>query len=87
MSKEFLDATRDTVLKAAGQKGHRISRLAILADHLHLAFGAPYQHTPEEIALSYLNNLAYAHSEQPVYQFGYYVGTFGEYDMDAVRRR
>jgi len=85
-SEEFLDATRDMVLKAARQKGHRLSRLAILADHLHLTLGAPYEHAPEEIALSYLNNLAYSHRMQPVYQFGYYVGTFGEYDMDAVRR-
>ncbi len=85
-SEAFLDATRDTVLKAARQKGHRLSRLAILADHVHLTFGAPYERSPEEIALSYLNNLAYAHGMQPVYQFGYYVGTFGEYDMDAVRK-
>jgi len=54
---------------------------------VHLTLGAPYERSPEEIALSYLNNLAYAHGMQPVYQFGYYVGTFGEYDMDAVRRR
>jgi len=85
-SEAFLGATRDTVIKAARQKGHRLSRLAVLADHLHLSFGAPYERSPEEIALSYLNNLAYAHGMQAVYQFGYYVGTFGEYDMDAVRR-
>lgn len=30
---EFPDATRDMVLKAARQKGHRLSRLAILPDH------------------------------------------------------
>ena len=86
VSEGFLDATRDMVLKVARQKGHRLSRLAILADHVHLSFGAPYERSPEEIALSYLNNLAYGHGMQPVYQFGYYVGTFGEYDMDAVRR-
>ena len=43
--------------------------------------------SPEEIALAYMNNLAFAHGMRPVYQFGYYVGTFGEYDMAAVRRR
>ena len=50
-SEEFLDATRDMVLKAARQKGHRLSRAAILADHVHLTFGAPYERSPEEIAL------------------------------------
>lgn len=84
-SETFLDTTRDAVLKAARQKGHRLSRLAILADHVHLSLGAPYERSPEEIALSYLKNLAYAHGMQPVYQFGYYAGTFGEYDMNAVR--
>lgn len=86
VKEESLDATRDMVLKAARQKGHRLSRLAILADHVHLALGVTYERAPEEIVLSYLNNLAYTHGMQPVYQFGYYVGTFGEYDMAAVRR-
>ena len=84
-SEEFLDITRDTVLKAARKKGHRLARVAILADHLHMVFGASYDQTPEEIALAYLNNLAYAHGKRAVYKYGYYVGTFGEYDMDAVR--
>jgi REP element-mobilizing transposase RayT len=82
----FLNATRDRVLLMARQKGHRLSRLAILADHLHLAMGAPHEQSPEDIALGYLNSLSDAHGMQLVYQFGYYVGTFGEYDMNAVRQ-
>ena len=38
------------------------------------------------MALAYLNNLAYAHGMKEMYCRGYYVGTFGEYDMGAVRR-
>ncbi len=86
VSVEFLDATRDMVLKVARKKGHELSHLAILADHLHMTLKAPYECSPQEIALSYLNNLAYAHGLRPVYQYGYFVGTFGEYDMNAVRR-
>jgi hypothetical protein len=44
------------------------------------------QTSPEEVALKYLNNLAYAHDMQRLFQFGYFAGTIGPYDMDAVRR-
>ena len=40
--------------------------------------------SPEEVALSYLNNGAYACGMKPVFQFGYYAGTIGEYDRGAV---
>ncbi len=84
---QWLEATRDMAIKVAKKKGHRLSRLALLADHLHLTLGVHYAESPGDVALCYLNNLAYAHGMQAVYQFGYYVGTFGEYDMGAVRRR
>jgi REP element-mobilizing transposase RayT len=78
--------TRDTFCKATAKKGYRLSRLAILADHLHATLGCNYDESPEQIALSYLNNLAFAHGMKPIYQFGYFVGTFGEYDLGAIRR-
>jgi hypothetical protein len=45
------------------------------------------EHSPEEIAMGLLNNLAFALGQVYVWQPGYYAGTFSEYDMDAVRRR
>ena len=81
-----LATTRDMVLRAAEKKGHSISRLAILRDHLHMTVGFSWQESPADIALGYLNNLAYAHGMKPSLQYGYFVGTFGEYDSDAVRR-
>ena len=82
-----LAATRDMIIGAAAKKRHRLSRAAILADHVHLTLGAPYDESPQDVALGYLNNLAYAHGMKPRFRFGYYVGTFGEYDMGAVWRR
>jgi REP element-mobilizing transposase RayT len=81
-----LNTTRDTVIKAAAKKQHRLSRVALLADHLHLTLGGNERESPEEIALSYLNNLAFAHGMAPLYRYSYYVGTFGEYDLGAIRR-
>jgi hypothetical protein len=73
------------ILKASRAKGHRLCRAGILADHVHLLLGCNLTEAPQEVALGYLNNLAYAQQMRPVYQFGFYVGTVGEYDLGAIR--
>jgi REP element-mobilizing transposase RayT len=73
-----------TIERAAHKYGERLSRVAVLPDHIHLTMGCLIERSPEEIALGYLNNCAYACGMRPVFQFGYYVGTFGEYDRGAV---
>jgi len=83
---EELAVTRDMLFKVARQKGHRISRLALLPDHLHATIGCGFQESPEEVALSYMNNVAFAHGMKPIFCASYYVGTFGEYDMGVIRR-
>src|SRR4030095_13938989 len=83
---DHLVLTRDMFFKAARQKGHKLSRLALLPDHLHATLGCGYEEAPEEVALGYMNNLAFAHEMQPIFCASYYVGTFGEYDMGAILR-
>ena len=39
----------------------------------------------QEVALAFQNNLAYALGQARIWADTYYVGTFGEYDMSAVR--
>ena len=56
----------------------------MLADHVHLTLGCVVDQSPEDIVLSYLNNGAYALGMKPIFQFGYYKGTIGEYDRGAV---
>jgi REP element-mobilizing transposase RayT len=70
----------------ARKKGHSISTRSVMPDHLHLALRGNIEHSPEQIALAMMNNLAYAMGQKPIWQPGYYAGTFGEYDMNAVRR-
>jgi hypothetical protein len=72
------------ILKIARQRGHLLSRAAIVADHVHLALGCGIAVSPMEVALCYMNNLAYAMGMRPVFMFSYYVGTFGEYDRGVV---
>ena len=81
-----LQRTADMILKAARAKGHRLSRLSLLTDHVHFTAGMSYESTPEEIVLGYMNNIAFAQGMSALFSSSYYVGTFGEYDMNAVRR-
>ena len=47
--------------------------------------GCPLAAAPAEVALGFLNNLAYVYGMKAVFQFGAYVGTFGEYHQGAVK--
>ena len=79
--------TMDRLCSAiARKKGYAISTRSVMPDHLHLALRGNIEQSPEEIALAIMNNLAYAFKQNPIWQSSYYVGTFGDYDMDAVRR-
>jgi len=69
---------------AAKKHRHRLSRLAVLTDHMHFTIGCPIDQSPDEIALGYLNNAAFVYGMKPVFQYGYYVGTIGEYDRGAI---
>jgi REP element-mobilizing transposase RayT len=82
-----LTTLRDWTISIGRKKGYGISTLSVMPDHMHLALRGKIEHSPEEIALGFLNNLAYAFGQKPIWQPSYYVGTFGEYDMDAVRAR
>lgn len=75
---------RDSIPRIAQKWNWRISRAGILPDHIHIALGCSYDMAPDEVAISFLNNLAYVNGMRPVFQFGAYVGTFGEYDQRVV---
>ena len=79
-----LEQRRSMIIAAAARKQHLIGSGQILADHIHLALGCNLQESPRNVALSYLNNLAFTEGMRRVYEFGFYVGTFGEYDLGAV---
>ncbi len=83
----WLGRIRDQSFKIAQRKGHAISCLSVMPDHLHIAIRGNIEHSPHEIALTFQNNLAYALGQIRVWRYTYYVGTFGEYDMKAVRQR
>ena len=82
-----LSVIRDGCLKIAAKKDFRISRLAVLPDHVHVALDTPPEFSPAEVAGAFQNNLAYLLGNRRVWRDTFYVGTFGEYDMATVRLR
>ena len=80
---EVLSRVKSMVLAVATKKSYRLARAGILSDHVHLLLGCPFDVFPEDVALGFLNNFAFAHGMKPVYQFGGFVGTVGEYTNKA----
>lgn len=81
--------TAQTILKScravATKHRYGLSVASVMPDHLHLALqGAPGQ-SPEEVALCFQNNLAWSLGQVRIWEPNYYVGTTGEYTMQAVR--
>lgn len=72
--------------KVAAKKQCRMAIRAVMPDHVHIALRGNIENSPEEIALAFMNNIAFAFGQKAVFRPSYYVGTFGEYDMGAVRR-
>ncbi|MBN2216378.1 MAG: transposase, partial [Pirellulales bacterium] len=81
---DVLDTLGQMIDRVAAKYECRLSRVALLPDHMHMTMGCRIDRSPEEIALAYLNNLAFACGMKTVFQPGYYVGTIGEYDRGAV---
>ena len=77
---------RDGCLQIAAKKSLRVSRLAVMPDHLHVALGPPSDMAPVEVVGALQNNLAWMLGQRRVWRDGYYAGTFGDYDMGAVRQ-
>ncbi|MGB6041970.1 MAG: transposase [Pirellulales bacterium] len=81
---EVLSKLSRTIERVAVKHRHQLSRVGLLADHIHATMRCLVDQSPQDVALAYLNNCAYACGMKQVFQFSYYVGTFGEYDRNAV---
>ena len=86
LSESRIAARRAMILGVCEKQGYLLSRGGLVPDHVHLALGGMPSQSPGEIALRFMNNLAYCEGMKNVFQFGYYVGTFGEYDLGAIPR-
>lgn len=76
---------RDMIRRASRAKRHLLSRVAILPDHMHLVLGTNADEAPADVAISYMNNIAFARGMRPVLMYGCYLGGIGSYDLVAIR--
>ena len=81
-----LQRIQRTLLLSGQRHGWRISRLAILADHVHLALGCNLTDSPSNVVLSVMNNIAWVYGMKPMLQYSAYVATFGESDHRAIKQ-
>ncbi len=56
-----------------------------MPDHLHAALRGNHAHSPNEIADAFQNNLAFGLGQARIWEDSFYVGTFSEYNMEAIR--
>jgi REP element-mobilizing transposase RayT len=83
---QYLEDIHTMLKRASTHHKHLLTDAGILSDHVHLAIGCDINESPQEVALSYLNNLAYTQGMKAAYQHGAYLGTFGDYDLGAIRQ-
>ena len=83
---ESMLGLRDKTLAAALQAGFAVKMLAVMPDHLHVAVRGWPEQSPQEIGLAIQNTTAEIAGYR-LWQDGFYVGTFGAYALDLVRRR
>ena len=86
MREETLAASRRMLIAACRKREWLLSRIGVASNHLHVLVGGDVTDAPQDVALSLMNNLAYAQEMTAAFEFSYYVGTFGNYDRDAIRR-
>jgi REP element-mobilizing transposase RayT len=85
--KETLGQIRDACLRIGKKKGYALAAMSLMPDHLHLALQGNIEQSPQEIALAFQNNTAYAVGQKAIWAESFYAGTFSEYDMQAIRCR
>ncbi|HUP78989.1 MAG TPA: hypothetical protein VM260_10580 [Pirellula sp.] len=79
-----LTSYRDAIIKSCSKHNWRLSRIGLLSNHLHILVGAGIEDSPNDVALAFLNNMAFVQGMKPVFRFSFFAGTYGEYDRGAI---
>lgn len=82
----FLEKTRQSTLFAVRESGCHVARIALLADHMHFLFRFHYDNSLADVMMSLMNRVCEAHDGLRIWMDGFYVGSVGPYDMNAVRK-
>ncbi len=80
-----LHRVQRVILSLSRDEGNHLAAAGVLTDHIHLLARCPYDRSPMDVAISYLNGMASAWDGRAIYQYGGYVGTVGEYTTHAIQ--
>lgn len=83
---DALQSIHDAVVAGMKKRNCQVSQIGIAPNHVHLLAACAWEQSPLAIGLSLMNNLAFVQGMKPVLEFSFYVGSFGNYDRDAIRR-
>jgi REP element-mobilizing transposase RayT len=81
---DVLRGFRDAIIESCAEHGWRLSRIGLLANHVHILVGPCVDDPPADVALSFQNAMASTQGMKPIFRFSFFVGTFGEYDRGAI---
>jgi REP element-mobilizing transposase RayT len=79
-----LEILRDGCLRIAKSKGYQLKSVSVMLEHIHIALRGIPEQSPQDIALAFMNNLAWIMGRNRIWQNGYYVGTFSEYSLSNL---
>jgi REP element-mobilizing transposase RayT len=79
----FLERLRERVMDVSKRLGCALKRVAVMPDHMHLALRGDPKLSPASIALG-LQEATAEVAGCRLWEDGFYVGTFGDYDYGAV---
>jgi len=85
MGESEAQAVADGCREVAREHGYGLARLAVMPDHAHLAVRGHPEHSPNRIARAFQEATARKVGMLGFWKDTFYVGTFGEYGMAAVR--
>lgn len=69
------ETTMRAILDTAAKYDHDPIEVTAAPDHLWMTVNVPAERSPGEVALSYLNNVAFRHGMRPVFERGYHIET------------
>ena len=81
---ETFGTVRDHCFRIANDNGYQAAEVSVMPDHVHLALRGSIEHSPERIALAYLNGLSRALGSNRCWSEECYVGTFSEYRVSQI---
>ena len=70
----------------ANKKECKIARLSIMPDHIHISIKGNPKLSPKDIGFAFLNNLSFVLGYNRCWKNEFYVGSFSEYNLDALKK-